>query len=814
MKAVIMAGGKGTRLRPLTIDTPKPMVPLLNRPCMEYIIELLRKHGITDIAVTLQYLPDKIREYFGDGTGFGVKLHYFEETEPLGTAGSVMNAAEFLDETFIVISGDALTDFDLDRAIAFHRKQRSLATLVLTQVSTPLEYGVVMTDSQGRVTRFLEKPSWGEVFSDTVNTGIYILEPAIFDQYRDYPVYDFSMNLFPSLLQKKARMYGYIAEGYWSDIGNLQQYRQTQFDMLDRKVNVRIKANEVLPGIFMENHIKLPDRVKCIGPAYIGENCTIQSGSVIGEYCVLGSDNQVCEKTVMERTIIWEGNQIGPTCELQDAQLCSRILLGKDAHIHDGVIIGSGCTLGPGVTIKPGVKVWPNKVIHSNSIVHASIIWGEQTMSSLFRGKGVYGTPNIEMTPEFAGKLASAYGSLLTSPATIGICCSTHPFAAMMKIAFAAGIQSAGIHVLDMGTATTAVCRHAVPSLQLDGAVHVRMIESGDHEQLLIDFMDPQGLPLAKSTERKIENAFWQEDFLRSHAEDIGQYRHYAYAENDYLQKLSQVIKRLEQHHLSSCSSLAITVQYDPSDHGHFVEQWMKLLPFKKIVIHDACRPETLDAFAASVLQNKSDLGVRIGRNGHHVAVVCPDGSIMEEDQLMALKVLAVCELKQFMTIGIPVSAPQIIETMVEGSDLSVVRTKENIRSMLEASRHSLFHPLLDDLYATLLIFISMMKHPAGLKTLLKRIPSFHRITHQIPCAWNEKGTIMRQMMTAAANQTTELIDGIKIILEEGSVLILPDQDEPLFRVIVHAKSVQHAEKLIANYKEHFLPKSNTTVRK
>lgn len=246
MKAVIMAGGQGTRLRPLTNRMPKPMVPLLDRPCMEYIIDLLKKHGITEIAVTLQYLPQVIQQHFGDGSSSGVRLHYFEETAPLGTAGSVKNASDFLDETFLVISGDALTDFDLTSAIQHHREYKALATMVLTQVDDPTRFGVVTTDEQGRVTRFQEKPSWDEVFSNTVNTGIYILEPQILGFFESDVVYDFGKQLFPDLLEQGIPLYGYVGQGYWSDIGTPEQYRETQIDMIYGRVDVDIHARTVV----------------------------------------------------------------------------------------------------------------------------------------------------------------------------------------------------------------------------------------------------------------------------------------------------------------------------------------------------------------------------------------------------------------------------------------------------------------------------------------------------------------------------------------------------------------------------------------
>jgi len=240
MKAVVMAGGEGTRLRPLTSNQPKPMVPVAGKPCMEHIIELLRRHGMTDIVVTVAYLPQVIRGYFDDGGELGVELHYSVEETPLGTAGSVKNAAELLDETFLVISGDALCDFDLDALVDAHRRHGAVATLALYSVENPLEFGVVITDSDGRVERFLEKPSWGQVFSDTINTGVYVLEPEVLAAVPEGTSYDFSKQLFPDLLRRGKPVYGHLVEGYWQDIGNLDQYRKANFDALDGHVQLEV----------------------------------------------------------------------------------------------------------------------------------------------------------------------------------------------------------------------------------------------------------------------------------------------------------------------------------------------------------------------------------------------------------------------------------------------------------------------------------------------------------------------------------------------------------------------------------------------
>ncbi|MHB1548648.1 MAG: nucleotidyltransferase family protein, partial [Acidimicrobiales bacterium] len=221
MKAVIMAGGEGTRLRPLTSNQPKPMLPMANRPMMEHVVNLLRNHGFEDIVVTVAFMANAIRTYFGDGSEFGVRMVYATEETPLGTAGSVRNARDELEERFLVISGDVLTDIDLSRVVSFHEQHGAVATLALKAVDNPLEFGIVITNDDGSVERFLEKPTWGQVFSDTINTGIYVLEPEIFDFIPAGRPVDFSGESFPAMLEAKRPLFGYVADGYWEDVGTL-----------------------------------------------------------------------------------------------------------------------------------------------------------------------------------------------------------------------------------------------------------------------------------------------------------------------------------------------------------------------------------------------------------------------------------------------------------------------------------------------------------------------------------------------------------------------------------------------------------------
>src|SRR5438105_15930526 len=218
-----MAGGEGSRLRPLTSNQPKPMMPLVNRPMMEHIVGLLNRHGFEEIVVTLAFMPNAIRTYFGDGSEFGVRMVYATEEQPLGTAGSVRNAMDELGGRFLVISGDGLTDIDLGKIVDFHDEREALATIGLVAVENPLEFGIVITREDGSIERFLEKPTWGQVFSDTINTGIYVLEPEIFDHIPE-GVVDFSGEVFPALLEKGKPLYGSMAEGYWEDVCTLESY--------------------------------------------------------------------------------------------------------------------------------------------------------------------------------------------------------------------------------------------------------------------------------------------------------------------------------------------------------------------------------------------------------------------------------------------------------------------------------------------------------------------------------------------------------------------------------------------------------------
>ena len=317
MKAVILAGGEGTRLRPLTSNQPKPMMPIANRPMMEHIVRLLAQHGFDEIVVTVAFLANQIRTYFGDGAELGVEMRYATEDTPLGTAGSVRNAAEELDDTFLVISGDVLTDVDLTGLVAAHRESGALGTIALKRVSDPVEFGIVITREDGRVERFLEKPTWGQVFSDTINTGIYVLEPRVFDFIPSGEVVDFSGDVFPAALAKGEDLYGHVVDAYWEDVGTHDAYLRAHQDILDGLVEVEIEGFRMRENIWLGEGAEVDPDAQIDGPVIIGPNCRIESGAHVGDHTVLGGDVVVKHDAHVVHSVVHEHTYLGASSRVR-----------------------------------------------------------------------------------------------------------------------------------------------------------------------------------------------------------------------------------------------------------------------------------------------------------------------------------------------------------------------------------------------------------------------------------------------------------------------------------------------------------------
>jgi mannose-1-phosphate guanylyltransferase/phosphomannomutase len=347
MKAVILAGGQGMRLRPMSLERPKPMTPLLGRPVLAHILALLRGQGIRDICVTLCCQPQSVVDYFGDGAKFGVKLTYFVEESPLGTAGSVKRCMGWLgDEDFLVVSGDCVCDLPVRQAEDFHRAHGGLATLVLYRHPAPLDYGLVCTGENGRVTEFLEKPAWGQVVTEQINTGIYVLSPAAMAYVPETGPYDFGKDLFPALLRRGEGVFGCLLEGYWRDMGDCGAYLACVRDALSGQLKLEMGLPRRGPGLWCAG--QLPDRAQIVPPCWLGEGVVVRPGAKLGPYALLERGCQVGENAVVRRSVLLENSVAGENSALDGAILCPGAVVERGGSLAPGAVMGENARLGAG----------------------------------------------------------------------------------------------------------------------------------------------------------------------------------------------------------------------------------------------------------------------------------------------------------------------------------------------------------------------------------------------------------------------------------------------------------------------------------
>jgi mannose-1-phosphate guanylyltransferase / phosphomannomutase len=340
MRAMVMAAGAGTRLRPLTFSVPKPMVPVANRPVLEYTIENLRRHGIIDLVLNLHSHPDMIKNHFKNGEDWGVHIEYSHEPKLLGTAGGVKKVASFLKgDSFLVMSGDGLTDINLTELINFHRSRRAFGTIALKAVDTRFEYGVTLTGRDGRIKRFIEKPLWSDVFSNAVNTGIYIFEPAALAQIPAGTGYDFGKQLWPKLLKQRKPIFGHSISSYWCDVGNLSEYRRAQRDILDGKVRIPLPGRQLKRHVWVDEGARIASGVKLEAPCLIGKNSRIERGAHIGAYTVIGHNARIGKNTTLRNCILWNDVRVDSNVTLENCIIGHNARVKEDISVYEGAII-------------------------------------------------------------------------------------------------------------------------------------------------------------------------------------------------------------------------------------------------------------------------------------------------------------------------------------------------------------------------------------------------------------------------------------------------------------------------------------------
>ncbi len=844
-----MAGGEGSRLRPLTIGRPKPMVPLVDKPVLGHILELLKYHGITEIVITLQYMPSVIQDFYGDGSGLGLNITYVVEEMPLGTAGGVKNAASHLNDTFLVISGDALTDFDLQAAVQHHITVGGLATLAVYPVPNPLEYGAVVSDESGRITQFLEKPDWSAVRSDRVNTGIYVLEPAVLDHIPDDVAYDFSTELFPDLLQRGERLQAYVAGGYWCDVGTIAEYMRANADLISGKVWLPRPLGDTAPGeaaelakaatddgrdapllagarqrgeLILGADVEIAASARIDGPVYLGNGVKVKEGVTIQGPCIVRDYTIVDRYSRLEHCVVWRNTYIGETCELLGAIVCRQCSLKNGTIAYEDVVIGDNCVLDENCVVHPDVKLWPNKRIEPGAVVRESIIWGSRGRRSLFGTAGVSGVVNVDLTPEFAAKLGSSLGANLPRGSYVATNRDSHRSSRMLIRALMSGLSSAGVDVWDLGEVPVPVARHFVRTHPSAAAgVHFQLSPL-DQRVVDIRFMNSRGLDQSRATERTVERSFSREDFRRAFLDEVGQIEYPADPTESYIESFLACVDSDRIRATAPQVHPQIVVDMSHGLGGDTLSTILNRLDVDYLPLNGPKLGALRDQFRHQ-LQHMAKImgvldagvGVKLDVGGERVFLIDERGAVLD-DLTAALLLL---ELAMYANPGakvvLPAVLPRAFETVVNRYGGQIVYTQNDLRDLMRAASedvlfatdgagHFIFpdlQPVSDGLLATVRLLEYLGLRQAAVSEIVAGLPMFFMAHHRVDCPWETKGTVMRLLNQSYQGDGVVTIDGLKIHLgAEEWVHIGPNPERPLFEIRAEAGDPERATALV---KEH-----------
>lgn len=817
-----MAGGFGTRLRPLTNNLPKPMVPVCNIPMMEHIVHLLKQHSITDIVSLLYFQPEKITSHFGNGSQFGISMKYVEAAADYGTAGSVKNAQEHLGERFIIISGDVLTDFDISAALRYHEEKGAKATIVLTKAENPLQFGIVMTNEEGRITRFLEKPTWGEVFSDTINTGIYIIDPDVLDLIPYQKDFDFSKDLFPLMLRLGMPLYGYIASGYWQDIGNLEQYREVHADVLNGKVHISINGDKhgmstISPSAAIHETAKLG------GVVVIGDNTVVGPHAEISN-SVLGTDVQVAAGARVVNSIVWNRVRVGEGAELHDDVICNDTVIGRNVTIEENVFVADKCVIGEGAELRSNIKLWPERQVESHAILSRSLVQEEKWLRELFANARITGISNIEMNPEFGARFGAALGNAFGPHATLIGSRDANVVSRMVKRAITAGLMSVGVHINDLQLTPLPITRQMLANGTEVAGFHVRQSPRNPH-QIDIIVLNADGRDLPSSKTKAIERLFFGEDIRRVAPDDVGILN---FPERTTESYLNQFVQALNVQAVSE-RRFNIVVDYSYGMTANVFPRILGKLDCNAVSINgyvDSRKSSRNDDEMVQAQEQLSKLitslgyapGFIIDPSSEKIWLVDEDGTWYSPLRLLSVMTKLFLEThreREPYNIVVPISASQEIDMIAADYNVKVLRIKDSHAAMMDVTREDNvlfvggtrgsfiftdFFFASDGMFSIGKTLEMLATSGLTLAHINASIPVREMYTCEVSCPWESKGTIMRRAMEYSETMDRQLVDGIKIFENGMSVLLVPDRERAVFHVMAEAHTADDAHRYGESY--------------
>jgi mannose-1-phosphate guanylyltransferase/phosphomannomutase len=820
VKAVVMAGGEGTRLRPMTANQPKPMLPVVNRPIMEHVLRLLRRHGLTETVVTVQFLASIVRNYFGDGEDFGMSLQYATEETPLGTAGSVKNAEDALrDGPFLVISGDALTDIDLSGLIKFHQDNGALVTVALARVPDPLEFGIVILDEDGKIQRFLEKPTWGQVFSDTVNTGIYVMEPEVLQHVPAGQVVDWSADVFPKLLENGAPLYGWIADGYWEDVGSHESYIKAQADVLTGKVSVQIDGFEVSPGIWVADGAEVDQDAVLTGPLCIGDYAKIEAGAQLREFSVVGSNVIVKEGAFLHRAIVHNNVYVGRGATLRGCVVGKNTDVMSQVRIEEGAVIGDECVIEPDSYVSAGVKVYPFKTIEAGAVVNTSVIWESRGQRTLFGPRGVSGLVNVEITPELCVRLASAYATTLKKGSVVTTSRDGSRAARALKRAVHGALNASAINVVDLEAQPMPLARFETARSDCSGGIALRTTP-GDPQSLDIIFMDSDGADLSQAAQRKLERVFSRQEFRRAFPGEIAELSYPPRVLEAYTRELLRSIDmtgvfgaglRVVADCAGGTTSLVLPgllgkIGVDVLTVNNRLDEASPTQSLAAVRADMHRLAELVSSFGAA-------FGVRFDPVGERIALVNDKGALVSDDRALLVVLDLIAAEKHGGRVALPVTTTRVAEEVCRFHGVQVDWTPTSLHGLYEAAASPdmifaadgkggfvvpAFSRSIDGIAAFAQLLGLVARTRLTLSQIEARIPDANLLKRSLPTPWAAKGMVMRTVVEAAGDKPLDTTDGVRVIEDgRGWILVLPDPSEAVTHLWAEGSDADTAQALL-----------------
>jgi len=688
---------------------------------------------------------------------------------------------------------------------------------------------VVIVDDDGNITRFLEKPSWGEVFSDTINTGIYIIENEILQMIPYKEDFDFSKDLFPMMMQEGKKLCGYIAEGYWRDVGNLGEYHEASMDCLARQVAVQFDGKEDGNAIIGEDSTVPADRDDWGGTVVVGKGTRIADSakiinSVIGDNVTIHAGAQVLN------SVIWDGCTLEEQVHISNSVVGFESVLHAGATVADNVFISDRCNIGQSASLLSNIKLWPEKVVQDGAVLSKSLVWEDKWLRELFADARISGTANIEMNPEFGAKLGTSLGAMLGEGSQVLASRDPDNASRMMKRAITCGLMSAGVNVHDMQSTAIPLVRQILRSGKYTAGFHVRK-SPFDKKAMDIIFFDADGQDLSSKRTKSIERQFFSEDFRRASFDKIGSMYFPERTTEAYRERFLSTL----DHELIAAQSFNVVVDYSygiassifPNVLGKMGAQVVSLnayidrtrLTRDKQEFQDACQ------HVSSIVQSlSSNIGILLDAGAEKVFIADERGNFLSEDRVPAVVSKMYLEARArsgnpIRKMACPVSASSEIDLIAREYDVEVLRTQNTHGGMMQAvlsdesiefiagTRGGFIFPAFlfatDAMYSVAKILEMMAVTGWKLGEIDEQVPRLHRLVHDVPCPWQAKGRVMRYAMHASEGHERRLVDGIKIIFDEATwVLLLPSKEHEIFTVMVEAQTSERAESLLAEYQE------------